>query len=118
LGTQLGRATALAIAHPPNEYMDVALPVKLFDSLAAGRPVIVTPRLETAALVRHHGVGVVTAGDSIEDVATAIVETVRDDARAQALGAKARQVAEREFDWTIVGARIADAVLARTDGKR
>ncbi len=113
LGAQLGRATVLAIAHPPNDYMDVALPVKLFDCLAAGRPILVTPRLETAALVRRHGVGVVTPGDSIDDLAATIVSIVHDDERARALGARAREVAEHEFDWRIVGARIADAVLAR-----
>jgi phosphatidylinositol alpha-1,6-mannosyltransferase len=118
LGTQLGRATTLAIAHPPNDYMDVALPVKLFDSLAAGRPLIVTPRTETAALVRRHDVGVVTAGDSIDDLARAIADMVGDDARARALGAQARTVAEREFDWSIVGGRIADAILERVGETR
>jgi hypothetical protein len=42
LSETLASASALAIPHPPSDYWDVALPVKLFDSLAAGRPLLVT----------------------------------------------------------------------------
>lgn len=113
LGESVAPASALCIAHPPNAYMDVALPVKLFDSLAAGRPLIVTPRTETAAVVERYGVGVVTAGDGAEDVASAIVSLLGDEGRTRGLGQLARTVAEREFDWRVVGNRIADEVLAR-----
>ncbi len=117
LGETLAQAWALCIPHPANDYMDVALPVKLFDSFAAGRPVIVTPRRETAAIVESREVGVVTRGDSPEDVAAAIVELVGDEQRTRRLGARAREVAEREFDWRIVGDAIAAKVLAR-EGER
>jgi glycosyltransferase involved in cell wall biosynthesis len=114
---ELGRAAALAtmlcIPHPPNEYMDVALPVKLFDSLAAGRPLVVTPRTETAAIVAGRSVGVVAADDSEEALAAAIAGLAEDPALARRLGAAAREIAEREFDWRVVGDRIAHEVLTR-----
>ena len=113
LGTALATATALCVPHPPNEYMDVALPVKLFDSLAAGRPLVVTPRDETRRLVERHGVGVVAGGDGVEDLAAAIADLVTDDDRSRALGAAARRAAETVFDWRIVGERIASEVLRR-----
>ena len=113
LGEALARASILCIPHPPNDYMDVALPVKLFDSLAAGRPLIVTPRTETAAIVRAHDVGVVSGGDRPEDLAEAIVGLLRDPDRMRRLGERARLAAEEHFDWRIVGDRIADAVLSR-----
>jgi glycosyltransferase involved in cell wall biosynthesis len=93
--------------------MDVALPVKLFDSLAAGRPLVVTPRTETAAIVAARGVGVVAADDTTEALAAAIAELVGDPARARRLGTVAREVAERDYDWRVVGDRIAAEVLAR-----
>jgi glycosyltransferase involved in cell wall biosynthesis len=96
--------------------MDVALPVKLFDSLAAGRPLIVTPRRETAAVVRRFGVGVVAAGDAAADLAASIVSLLSDRARTIELGERARIVAESTFDWRIVGDRIADEVLGREGG--
>lgn len=112
LSAQLASATALCIAHPPNDYMDVALPVKLFDSMAAGRPLVVTPRTETRAIVEHHRVGVVAGGDTADDLAAAIVALIRDPAQCQAMGAQARTVAEEVFDWRVVGDRIAGDVLA------
>jgi glycosyltransferase involved in cell wall biosynthesis len=113
LGAALARATVLCIAHPPNAYMDVALPVKLFDSMAAGRPLVVTPRTETQAIVERHGVGLVTGGDTPEDIAAALLGLLGDEALARRLGATARNVAETEFDWPVVAGRIADEVLRR-----
>lgn len=113
LGRQLAEATVLAIPHPPSPYMDVALPVKLFDSLAAGRPLVVTPRTETASVVRHANAGFV-AEDTPQSMADAIVELVSDEALARRLGAAARKAAEACYDWTQVGERIAGAILART----
>jgi glycosyltransferase involved in cell wall biosynthesis len=117
LSETLATASVLCIPHPPNDYMDVALPVKLFDSLAAGRPLVVTPRTETAALVRGLGVGAVADGDRAEDLAAAIVGLLSDETRLRATGARAREAAERHFDWRIVGDRIASAVLAREGGR-
>jgi glycosyltransferase involved in cell wall biosynthesis len=113
LGEALGRATVLTIPHPPGTYMDVALPVKLFDSMAAGRPLVVTPRLEMARVVNRFGVGIVADGDHVDDLAGAIDRLLADATLARRLGTLARETAEREFDWPILGNRIADEVLRR-----
>lgn len=113
LGSELARATVLCIAHPASDYMDVALPVKLFDSMAAGRALVVTPRTETAAIVERHGVGIVTAGDLPDDIAAGLVRILGDEALARRLGAAARTTAEAEFDWPIVAGRVADEVFRR-----
>lgn len=113
IGESLASATVLTIPHPPGEYMDVALPVKLFDSMAAGRPLVVTPRIETAALVRRHGVGVVASGDTVDDLADALRGVLLDEAGARRMGAAGRRAAELHFDWRVAGNRIADVVLER-----
>lgn len=113
LGEILSTANVLTIPHPANDYMDVALPVKLFDSLAAGRPLVVTPRRETVAIIERHQVGLVTADDSPPAIAAELVRLLADEGLARAMGARAREVAEREFDWPIVGHRIADEILRR-----
>lgn len=109
----LARATVLTVPHPPGAYMDSALPVKLFDSMAAGRPVVVTPRREMEAVVRAHGAGLVAAGDRVEDLAAALLVVLQDPALARQLGAAARLAAESRYDWRIIGADLADVVLAR-----
>jgi glycosyltransferase involved in cell wall biosynthesis len=113
LGETLAAATVLTIPSPATEYSDVALPVKLFDSMAAGRPLVVTPRREMAAMVEKYGIGVVSKGDDPASLADALATLLNDEALAREMGARARATAEREFDWPIVGDRIADEVLRR-----
>jgi glycosyltransferase involved in cell wall biosynthesis len=113
LDLALHRATALCVPQPPNDYTEVALPVKLFDSMAAGRPLIVTPRAEAARLVTRHGAGIVATGDSVDDLGQALADVLADEAAAQRMGAAARRAAEQHYDWNVVGDRIASEVLSR-----
>ncbi len=113
LGETLGQATVLCIPTPATEYSDVALPVKLFDSAAAGRPLVVTPRRETATVVERFGIGVVSTGDEPAALADAFARLLGDERLAREMGARARATAEREFDWPVVGDRIADEILRR-----
>lgn len=107
------QATVFCIPHPSHIYWDSTLPVKIFDALAAGRPLVVTPRTETVRLVQRHGVGVAAAGDSADDLAEAIRPLLLDQAEARRIGAVAREVAERVYHWPVVGDRIATALLER-----
>lgn len=113
LGPTLSRATILTIPHPATAYTDVALPVKLFDSMAAGRPLVVTPRRETAAIVERGGIGLIASDDDPASIAEACVRLLSDEAQVRRMGAAARAMAEREFDWPLVSARIADEILRR-----
>jgi glycosyltransferase involved in cell wall biosynthesis len=113
LGPTLAKATVLVIPHPAIEYMDVILPVKLFDSLAAGRPLVVTPRRETVAIVEPNGVGIASRDDHPASIAEALVRVLADPELARRMGAAARSLAEREFDWPVLGDRIADEILRR-----
>lgn len=111
IGAFLATATVIAVPHPPGTYFDVSLPVKLFDAMAAGRPVVVTPRTETVRIVTHADAGIVTAGDSVDDLAAALTELLASPGRAARLGLNGREAAEREYDWRILSARLADSVL-------
>jgi glycosyltransferase involved in cell wall biosynthesis len=113
LGERLSRAWVLAIPTPGHPYWDSVAPVKLFASFAAGRPVMTTPRSETARLVRDHGAGTVSADDGPESMATAILELLADGQELRRRGANARAAAERDYDWRVIGERLADEILAR-----
>ncbi len=113
LGMQLGRATVLAIPTPAHPYWDSVAPVKLFDYFAAGRPVVTTPRSETAAIVRERDAGLVAAGDSAEAIAEPIVRLLDDDVAARRMAGHARMAAERDYDWRVIGDRLAAEILAR-----
>lgn len=112
LGEALAAATVLAIPHPPNAYLDVAVPVKLFDGMAAGRPVVVTPRRETVRIVEEAGAGVVAEGDGPDALAEALRAVLEDTASASRMGVAARRAAEERYDWRLLSAGLADRVLA------
>jgi glycosyltransferase involved in cell wall biosynthesis len=113
LGAQLGRATVLAIPTPAHAYWDSVAPVKLFDYLAAGRPVATTPRRETVAIVSANDAGAVAEADTADAMAAAILPVLQDAQRAREMGANARAAAEREYDWRVIGERLAGEILAR-----
>ena len=106
LGATIGTAKVLCVPSPPNPYMDSATPVKLADSLAAGRPVVVTPRVEARRIVERFEVGTVSEGDEPEQLAAAIESLLLDDMLAQQLGDRARAVAVQELDWDVIGQRL------------
>jgi glycosyltransferase involved in cell wall biosynthesis len=116
LSSVLGNATVLAVPHPADPYMDSALPIKLFDAMAAGRPVVVTPRTEMAALVRKEACGLVALGDRPEDLAGRIAELLEDPVRSATMGASGRAAAEKRYDWSVIGRAVADEILRRTAG--
>jgi glycosyltransferase involved in cell wall biosynthesis len=62
---------ATVIPRPRSAYNDLALPIKLFDYLSYGRPLLVTDCAEQAALVRSAGAGLVV-GDRVEELAAGI----------------------------------------------
>jgi glycosyltransferase involved in cell wall biosynthesis len=113
LPAALSHASVHCVPNPPGDYWESVLPIKLFDSMAAGRPVVVTPRVEMRAVVERYEAGIVAGGDAPEDLAAALVELLRDPDRAARLGANARRAAETTFDWRVIGDRLADQLLAR-----
>jgi Glycosyl transferases group 1 len=54
---------ATAIPRPRNRYNDLALPIKLFDYLSYGRPLLVTDPAEQARVVNDADAGIVTRDD-------------------------------------------------------
>ena len=109
----LGRAAVLCVPHPAGPYMDAALPVKLFDAMAAGRPLVVTPRVEMRRVVEAAAAGLVAADDSPEGLADVVVRLLGDPALRARLGAAGRAAAEAQYDWRVIGSKLADEVLAQ-----
>jgi glycosyltransferase involved in cell wall biosynthesis len=113
LPSALGRATVLCIPHPPNSYFDTILPIKLTDYMAAGRPIVATPRSETARILREHAAGITAPGDRVEDLATALRHVLLDSELAHRLAANGRRAAVEVFDWRVVGSHLTDELLRR-----
>jgi glycosyltransferase involved in cell wall biosynthesis len=74
-----------------------ALPTKLLEAMAAGRPVILAARGEAARLVEKERCGVVVPPEDPRALAEALTALAADPSRRAALGAAGRRAAERDF---------------------
>lgn len=91
---QMMRAAALVILPSQTE----ALPTTLIEAAACGKAVVATRVGGVGEVVREGETGLLVAPDDPPELAAAIVELLRDDARRTRMGEAARQVAERDFD--------------------
>lgn len=74
-----------------------ALPTKLLEAMAAGRPLVLAARGEAARLVEAEGCGLVVPPEDPRALAQALTALAADPARRAAMGAAGRRAAEREF---------------------
>ena len=113
MGAQLARASVLVLPTPAHPYWDSVAPVKLFDCMAAGRPIVTSPRTEPARIVELAHSGIVARGDAAGDLAEGIAQLLGDASASRNLGANGRSFVVAEHDWTTISARVADALLDR-----
>jgi glycosyltransferase involved in cell wall biosynthesis len=74
-----------------------ALPTKLLEAMAAGRPVVLATRGEAARLVEAESCGVVVPPEDPHALAEALTALAADPGRRAAMGAAGRRAAERDF---------------------
>jgi len=109
----LETVSVTAVPHPSGEYMDAIVPVKLFDSMMSGRPLVVTPRTETVRVVNTHQVGEVAPGDSPSDLAGAILRLLNDPDRAARLGRNGREAAASTYAWDVLSKQVTQHLTGR-----
>ncbi len=103
----LPEVLATVIPRPRGAYNDLAVPVKLYDYLAYGRPLLVTDCFEQASVVREADVGIVTADEApaiadgirqLTSAGAASIDRWSDHARAAAAARSWRSRAEQVVD--------------------
>jgi glycosyltransferase involved in cell wall biosynthesis len=102
----LHRAYALVLSSYSENFGNAVL-----ESMAAGRPVVVTPAVGLAGVVRESGAGIVVDGDP-ERLGAALREVLADPERADEMGRRGAQAAARRFGWDAVAAEM-EAVYER-----
>jgi glycosyltransferase involved in cell wall biosynthesis len=90
------------------------LPLKIFDYMAAGKPIVATD-LPSHRAVLHDGLAVLAPLSPV-GMAQAIVDLLRDPERAKRLGAAARAYAEKNLEWQPF-VELVSAIQHRVRGK-
>jgi glycosyltransferase involved in cell wall biosynthesis len=106
----IGAADVTLTIFAPHPALALNSPNKFFDSLAAGRPVVVNVDGWLRRLVEENDAGVyVPAGDG-EALAGALSKLAAQPGRLRQMGANARALAEREFSRDLLADRVADTL--------
>jgi colanic acid biosynthesis glycosyl transferase WcaI len=105
-------ASADVIVVPLKSEIPGAVPSKLYEAMASGRPTVMIGAGEPAEIVRRHDAGAVVAPGDVEALARAIEAFAAGDEDARAAGANARRAAVAHFDRDAICARFIDYLEA------
>jgi glycosyltransferase involved in cell wall biosynthesis len=80
----------------------------VLEAMAVGRPVVVTPEVGLASILRETGAGLVVEGDP-ERLGGALRDLLADPAAADAMGRRGAEAARERFGWGTVAAGMESA---------
>jgi glycosyltransferase involved in cell wall biosynthesis len=106
----VGSSDVTLTVFAPNPALELNSPNKFFDSLAAGRPVVVNVNGWLRRLVEEDDAGVYVPGGDGEALARALRDLAGQDERVREMGANARALAEREFARDLLADRVAETL--------
>ncbi|MGB2753755.1 MAG: glycosyltransferase family 4 protein [Phycisphaerae bacterium] len=102
----LGEAKAgLVVLHPTRNHID-SYPVKLFEYMAAGIPVIASDFPIWRDVVEGAGCGLLVDPLDATAVARAIRRLLEDPAEAEAMGRRGRETVHTTYNWTAQGRKL------------
>jgi glycosyltransferase involved in cell wall biosynthesis len=106
----------LALFHPLQSYIE-SQPVKLFEYMAAGLPVIASDFPGFRAIIEENGCGLCVGSHDPSAIAEAIAWLLDHPEEAEAMGRRGQAVARQSYDWNQEKAallRLYDRVAGRT----
>ena len=105
----LGQVTALVIPRDVTPYMNLAVPIKLMDSLAWARPIVSTRCTETARILADTGSGILV--DDTTDGLLQGIDTVVQMGPAELAEYRSRSAAAAQrYSWKALAQKILDAL--------
>lgn len=95
----------LVTLHPTPAYID-SLPVKLFEYMAAGVPVIASDFPVWRQIIEKYDCGILVDPLNPKSIASAIDRIISDDIRAKTMGENGRRAVETEYNWATESLRL------------
>lgn len=103
---ELGRARAgLVLLHPTPQYV-ISYPVKMFEYMAAGLPVIASDFPLWRQIVESVGCGILVDPEDPKAISAAMTWILENPDRAQAMGHRGRQAVEDTYSWEPEGKKL------------
>jgi hypothetical protein len=106
----LGDVVGTVIPRPRGAYNDLAVPIKLYEYLSYGRPLLVTDCIEQALVVNQSGAGIVM-GDNPDAMASAVRRLMKAPAEELDAWSGAAHHAARAASWEHRARQIVDLVM-------
>jgi glycosyltransferase involved in cell wall biosynthesis len=103
----VGAADVTLTVFAPYPVLETNSPNKFFDSLAAGKPVVVNLDGWLRRLVEHHDAGVWVPAGNAESLAGALSSLAANPGKVESMGRNGRALAEREFGRDEMADRLA-----------
>ena len=88
----------IIVPHPVERYR-TNLPVKVFEYMAAGMPVVLSETSEAAQYVRECEGGMLVNSLDPKQIAQAIITLCQDESMAQAMGARGQRLIFEKYNW-------------------
>ena len=104
----LNLAYAAIVPLRPLDLFDDAVPSKMYESMAVGRPVVASLRGEAARIVSDAECGIVTAPGDAEALEKAVEDLAHDPNLAQAMGRHGREYVVEHYDRETIARRLRD----------
>ena len=101
----ISKCFLMVIPNPDHIYFQTTLHLKLFDSLACGRPVVSTNCKETAKILNAYHCGLVS-DFSEEDFAGKITQLLLNRDEASVMGKNGRRIVEEIYNWDNMARKI------------
>ncbi len=100
-------ASAEIVVIPLRTHLPGAVPSKLYEAMASGRPVVLVAEGEAASIVKNHQAGIVVPPGDVGGLIEALRALAGDATLRETLGGNGRRAAEQHFDRDILLGRFA-----------
>jgi len=118
LADRLQRANAVIVPLCDRPGMEKAVPSKLIEAMAAGKPVILSARGESAELVREAQAGLVVEPDNPKALAEAICRIRENPEEAKRMGENGREFVRQNFLRSVLVDKLEKLLIELVEEKR
>ena len=94
----------------PKNPVRMTSPIKVFEYLAAGKPIVVTDSVELAGIIATEGLGAVVKYGDTNDLASALLKFLQNPILCEETGLRGRHWVQQHQSWEQITARIAEFV--------